>query len=142
MTVTEEDAHTGMTCTRLCQNAGGQESEVLAHSLRAVYIRPKGGTVSSRRFQSADKETRRQFQPREGLTRQNGSMSTYTQFCYHIVFSTQGRERVLQADEREGLYRYIGGILKNRQCYLYRINGVERSSAYPHHPSSHRLSGA
>jgi len=26
---------------------------------------------------------------------------------------------------REGLYRYISGILKNKKCHLYRINGIE-----------------
>jgi len=52
-------------------------------------------------------------------------MSTYTQICYHIVFSTKGREPVLKADRREELFRYIWGILKNRQSHLYRINGVE-----------------
>ena len=52
-------------------------------------------------------------------------MSTYTQTCYHIVFSTKGREPVLRADRREELFRYTWGILKNRHCHLYRINGVQ-----------------
>ena len=52
-------------------------------------------------------------------------MSTYTQICYHVVFSTKGREPVLKAPRREELFRYIGGILKNRQSHLLRINGVE-----------------
>jgi REP element-mobilizing transposase RayT len=52
-------------------------------------------------------------------------MSTYTQICYHLVFSTKSREPVLKADRREALFRYIWGILKNRESHLYRINGVE-----------------
>ena len=52
-------------------------------------------------------------------------MSTHTQICYHIVFSTKDREPVLKAHRREDLYRYIWGILRNRQSHLDRINGVE-----------------
>jgi len=52
-------------------------------------------------------------------------MSTYTQICYHIVFSTKDREPVLKADRREELFRYVWGILQKRQSHLYRINGME-----------------
>jgi REP-associated tyrosine transposase len=52
-------------------------------------------------------------------------MSTHTAISYHIVFSTKNREPVLQRDRREDLFRYIWGIIKNRQGHLYRINGVE-----------------
>ncbi|MGD0459661.1 MAG: IS200/IS605 family transposase [Terriglobia bacterium] len=52
-------------------------------------------------------------------------MSTHTQICYHVVFSTKGRQPTLQANRREDLFRYIWGILKNRESYLYRINGTE-----------------
>jgi len=52
-------------------------------------------------------------------------VSTYTQIYYHIVFSTKERVRALTADSREKLFRYIWGILKNKNCHLYRINGVE-----------------
>jgi putative transposase len=52
-------------------------------------------------------------------------MSTFTQICYHIVFATKNREVVLVADQREKLWRYIWGILRNKECHLYRINGVE-----------------
>ncbi|HLY61749.1 MAG TPA: IS200/IS605 family transposase [Terriglobia bacterium] len=52
-------------------------------------------------------------------------MSTYTAIAYHIVFSTKGREPVLKADRRQELFRYIGGILKKRECHLHRVNGVE-----------------
>src|SRR5688572_15873266 len=52
-------------------------------------------------------------------------MSTYTQIIYHIVFSTKNRERVLIAPGREELFRYVWGVLKNKQCHLYRVNAVE-----------------
>jgi putative transposase len=51
-------------------------------------------------------------------------MSTYAQVCYHIVFSTKNRERVLSADRREELFRYIWGLIKNKGGHLYRINGT------------------
>jgi REP element-mobilizing transposase RayT len=52
-------------------------------------------------------------------------MSTYTQIYYHVVFSTKDRQPTLKANRREDLFRYIWGILKNRESHLYRINGTE-----------------
>lgn len=52
-------------------------------------------------------------------------MATYTQFIYHIVFSTKHREPTLLHDEKKRLYAYIHHILTNKNCHLYRINGVE-----------------
>jgi putative transposase len=52
-------------------------------------------------------------------------MSTYTQILYQIVFSTKKRERTLIKDNRKELFTYIWGILQNKKCHLYRINGVE-----------------
>ena len=52
-------------------------------------------------------------------------MSTYTQILYQIVFSTKNREKILIKKNREKLYKYIWGILDNKQCHLYRINGIE-----------------
>ena len=52
-------------------------------------------------------------------------MSTFTQIYYHIVFSTKDRVPALSADRREDLFRYTWGILKNKDCHLYRIGGVE-----------------
>lgn len=53
------------------------------------------------------------------------NMSTYTQIIYQIVFSTHSREKTLSKENRDELYKYISGILKNKKCHLYRINGVE-----------------
>ena len=52
-------------------------------------------------------------------------MSTYRQIIYQIVFSTKSRERTLTKDNRDELYKYIWGLLKNKNCHLYRIGGVE-----------------
>ncbi len=52
-------------------------------------------------------------------------MSTYTQIIYHIVFGTKNQEPTLIQPNRPELFTYIWGILKNKQCHLYRINGVD-----------------
>ena len=52
-------------------------------------------------------------------------MSTYTQILYQIVFSTKNRDKTLREIDRERLFHFIGGILVNKNCHLYRISGVE-----------------
>jgi putative transposase len=52
-------------------------------------------------------------------------MGTYTQILYQIVFSTKFRERTLIKEHRKALFEDIWGILKNKKCHLYRLNGVE-----------------
>jgi REP element-mobilizing transposase RayT len=52
-------------------------------------------------------------------------MGTYTQILYQIVFSTKYREPVMEKDNRPLLFKYVWGILKEKDCHLYRINGVE-----------------
>ncbi len=52
-------------------------------------------------------------------------MSTYTQIIYQIVFGTKRRGRTLTKDRRDDLYKYISGVLKNKNCHLYRIGGIE-----------------
>lgn len=51
-------------------------------------------------------------------------MSTYTQIIYHIVFSTKNRQGVLDVEQHEKLFRYIWGIVKNKQSVLHQVNGV------------------
>lgn len=51
-------------------------------------------------------------------------MGTYTQLLYQIVFSTKNRQPILKKENREELFKYIWGILNNKNCHLYRINGV------------------
>ena len=50
-------------------------------------------------------------------------MSTYTQLLYQIVFSTRNRSAILLEKNRIELFKYIHGILLNKKCRLYRING-------------------
>ncbi|MDP8208853.1 MAG: IS200/IS605 family transposase [Candidatus Electryonea clarkiae] len=52
-------------------------------------------------------------------------MSTYTQIIYHIVFSTKDRKNVITTENRDELFRYIWGIIKNKKCHLYRMNGTK-----------------
>jgi len=52
-------------------------------------------------------------------------MQSYTQILYQIVFSTKHRKPTLSKKNRPLLFKYIWGILKNKRCHLYRINGVE-----------------
>ena len=51
-------------------------------------------------------------------------MSTYTQLLYHIIFSTKYRKYVLEKSQKESLFKYISGIIKNLNSVPYRINGV------------------
>ncbi len=49
---------------------------------------------------------------------------SYTQIYYHIIFSTKNREPILNKAKRRELYNYIWGILKHKQCHVYRIGGT------------------
>lgn len=51
-------------------------------------------------------------------------MSTFRQIYYQIVFSTKHRKSALNEKNEEELYKYIWGIVKNKKCKLYRINGI------------------
>ena len=52
-------------------------------------------------------------------------MGTYRQIFYHIVFGTKHREKTINEENESELYKYIWGILKNKKCKLYRINGMQ-----------------
>lgn len=52
-------------------------------------------------------------------------MATYRQIFYQIVFGTKDREPTIEEAHCEELYKYIWGVIKNKNCTLYRINGVE-----------------
>jgi len=43
---------------------------------------------------------------------------------YQIVFTSKNHEKTLTAENRQQLYKYIWGILKNKNCHLYRIGGI------------------
>ena len=52
-------------------------------------------------------------------------MSSYRQIIYQIVFSTKYRQKTIVQEHSRELYAYIMGIIKDKNCFLYRINGVE-----------------
>lgn len=47
-----------------------------------------------------------------------------TRLLTHIVFSTKHRELTLTETNKRELYAYIFGILKNKNCFLERMNGI------------------
>ena len=52
-------------------------------------------------------------------------MSAYRQIQYHIVFRTKSSEKSINQAYASDLYKYIWGIIKNKKCVLFRINGME-----------------
>lgn len=52
-------------------------------------------------------------------------MGTCRQIFYQLVFGTKNRKPTIIKEQEEELYRYIGGIIKNKNCKRYRINGIE-----------------
>ncbi len=52
-------------------------------------------------------------------------MGSFRQIIYHVVLSTYNHEPRLVLDHAQDLYAYIGGILREKQCHPYAINGVK-----------------
>ena len=52
-------------------------------------------------------------------------MGTYRQIFYQIVFGTRDRKTTITNAFETELYKYTYGIIKNHNCKLYRINGME-----------------
>ena len=52
-------------------------------------------------------------------------MSSYKQIYYQIVFGTKYRQPTIAEEYCDELYKYIWGVIKNKNCKLYRINGIE-----------------
>jgi len=52
-------------------------------------------------------------------------MAAYRQILYHIVFRTRGSGKTINQEHQADLYKYIWGIVKNKNCILYRINSME-----------------
>lgn len=48
-----------------------------------------------------------------------------TSSLHHIVFATKMRKPTIIPCHKRLLYSYIWNILKNRDCVLYRIGGIE-----------------
>ena len=52
-------------------------------------------------------------------------MSSFKQIYYQIIFGTKYRKPVISESHSTELYRYIHGLIKNKDCFTYSINGVE-----------------
>lgn len=52
-------------------------------------------------------------------------MSSFGQIYYQIVFGTKYRQPVINENYCADLYGYISGIINNKRCTPYQINGIE-----------------
>ncbi len=52
-------------------------------------------------------------------------MSSYRQILYHLIFRTKNSRKTINQEHAKELYAYIMGFIKNKSCFLYRINGME-----------------
>ncbi len=50
--------------------------------------------------------------------------NTYSQITIHIVFAVKYRENLLKTKHKKELYKYISGIIKNKNQKLLAINGA------------------
>ena len=50
---------------------------------------------------------------------------SYTQLIYHSIIRTKASKPTLSLEHSNELYRYIWGIINNKNGMLYRVNGVE-----------------
>jgi len=60
-----------------------------------------------------------------GTQQRETDVTTYSRLTYHVVFSTKYRVKSIREQIREPLYRFIGGIIRNRAGHLIEIGGVE-----------------
>ena len=51
-------------------------------------------------------------------------MSTYHKIFYQIVFATKNRQPTINPEYENELYKYIFGVINNKKCKLFRINGM------------------
>lgn len=50
--------------------------------------------------------------------------NTYTQLYFHIVFAVKGRQNHISKTWKDELYKYISGIISNKNQKLMIINGM------------------
>jgi len=50
--------------------------------------------------------------------------NTYTQLYFHIVFAVKGRANLIAAHWKDELYKYVAGIITNKNQKLMIINGM------------------
>lgn len=49
--------------------------------------------------------------------------NTYTQLYFHVVFAVKGRLNIIAEEWKEDLYKYISGVVTNKNQKLMVING-------------------
>ena len=52
------------------------------------------------------------------------SMSTFSQIYIHVVFAVKGRQSLIHRDWEEHVFRYITGIIQNKEQKMIAINGM------------------
>ncbi len=52
-------------------------------------------------------------------------MGSYRQIIFHLTFRTKYNIPAIGLEHKKELYRYIWGIVKNKNCILFQINGTE-----------------
>jgi putative transposase len=52
-------------------------------------------------------------------------MSSYRQILYHLVFRTKDSRKTIAQEHSKQLYAYLFGLIRNKNCVLYRVNGLE-----------------
>ena len=52
-------------------------------------------------------------------------MGSFRQIYYQIIFTTKFRRHTISEIHCKELYKYISGIIANKNCKLLQINGVE-----------------
>jgi len=50
--------------------------------------------------------------------------NTYTQLYFHVVFAVNGRKELIDKNWKDELYKYITGIVSNKDQKLMFINGM------------------
>ncbi|MGV8829444.1 MAG: IS200/IS605 family transposase [Breznakibacter sp.] len=50
---------------------------------------------------------------------------SYTKLYIHLIVRTKSSQPTLSLDHSDDLYRYVWGVVRNKQSVLYRINGME-----------------
>jgi len=50
--------------------------------------------------------------------------NSYTQIYIQIVFAVRGRQSLIHSSWEEGLFKYISGIVRNKEQKLLAINGM------------------
>ncbi len=50
--------------------------------------------------------------------------NTYTQLYFHVIFAVKGRDNLISKKWKEKLYKYISGIVSNKEQKLMIINGM------------------